>query len=564
MKRIIVAVFFILICFSLYSEQVILQIKPISEDIIEFLNSADIRYDFDDYNNIIEIQTTRGKAEELLLKKEMLGFDGEIFSVEEILRNIAGYPSYDSVYTHLEDIASENSDFAALESLGPSTCNIYYQNGDQSYVNFQHDIWAMKISDNPGIEEDEPNVLFCGLIHAKETISLSVTLYILDYIVDNYGIDPDVTNWVDNTQIWFIPLMNPDGYKVVYDNLQVTHRKNMRDNNNNDNPDASSMDGVDLNRNFGYVWGNHNASSNYWYSTYHGPYAFSEYESRYVRDLIKGRKFFGAITYHSHAQKVLYPLGHLPGVCSYDHEIMGELATSMAVTIPNITGTGHYVADQAVDFGYTCQGTMGDWGYAEQRIFSFTIELANSFIPEQQNILPICEDNLEAALIFLDRVHHSTLTGNITDISGNPLVADVHVVEIDGVDGMTEVEPVRSDSLFGRYYRPLLPGEYDLVFSYSGYPDITMNNIEILADMNTEVNVTFSVTYVDSVVLSLDNNIIKLNWPLEPGTGYRVYSSDKPYEGFEQDNTGTYIDVNSWEKEALESKKFYKVLRTIE
>ena len=93
---------------------------------------------------------------------------------------------------------------------------------------------------------------------------------------------------------------------------------------------------------------------------------------------------------------------------------MDELAVNMAETIPKITGTGHYTPMQAVDFGYTCQGTMGDWGYAEQRIFSYTIELASTFIPPASQVNQICEDNLQAALIMLDRVNHSTVSGIVS------------------------------------------------------------------------------------------------------------------------------------------------------
>ncbi len=550
----------IIVCLTnLYSSNLILKSRNIPREIKQNLSSIREPFQYNPYTGDFEIILDEQHVESFMLKYKDV--DWEILPESHQIRDLAGYPSVDEVVTHLQNMAAENPDFVDLTILGPSTCNTYYQMGMSNYEDYQHDIYAVKISDNPEIEEDEPNVLFCGLIHAKETISLPVPLHVMDYIIENYGSDPEITNWVDNTQIWFIPLINPDGYKMVFDNLSTSHRKNMRDNNNNNNLDGNNLDGVDLNRNFGYVWGNNNASSYYWSSLYHGPSAFSELESQYIRDFIRERKFFGAITYHSYAQKVLYPLGHLPGACSFDHEIMGDLAEEMAATIPNLNGVGHYEADQAVDFGYTCQGTMGDWGYSEQRIFAFTIELATRYIPDQDDVQDICEDNLEAALIFLDRVHHSTVTGNITDLDGQPLVAEVYVEQIDSATGMSEVEPVRSDSLFGRYYRPLLPGSYEFVFSCDRYEDVVVNDVIITDNANTELNIVFGSNYVDSVSIEIIGTEVHLYWPDEVGFDYKVQSSDNVSDGFQEDVDGEFIESNYWRKNAISTKEFYRVLK---
>ncbi|MBK7031175.1 MAG: hypothetical protein IPH45_19100 [Bacteroidales bacterium] len=82
-----------------------------------------------------------------------------------------------------------------------------------------------------------------------------MAMYILNYIVSNYGVDPTITNDVNNKQIWFMPLVNPNGHKIVLDEVDTWWRKNIRDNNSNNAIDAGSADGVDLNRNYGWEWG---------------------------------------------------------------------------------------------------------------------------------------------------------------------------------------------------------------------------------------------------------------------------------------------------------------------
>ncbi|MDD3051225.1 MAG: M14 family zinc carboxypeptidase [Candidatus Cloacimonetes bacterium] len=444
---------------------------------------------------------------------------------EEISRAIDGYRDYSQMYNELLQISQDYPDIVDLFSLGPSTCKTYYLQGMQNYINYQHEIWCLKLSDNPTVEENEANVFFASTIHAREPISLEVNMHILYHLLENYGNDADISYYINNTQIWFIPLMNPDGHKMVIDRISIMHRKNLRDNNNDQTP-ISNQDGVDLNRNFGYVYGSNGTSSNPTSDTYRGPYAWSELESSYARDLIQARRFSAGVTYHSYGQWVLYPLGHLPGACSLDHEIMGNLATQMALTIPRISGTGHYTPAQAVDFGYTCQGTMGDWGYAEERVFAYTIELASSFIPGSEDVPTIAADNLEAAMIMLGRPHKAVLTGNITDTSGNPLEATIHIHEIDEQQGMSQVEPYTSSITFGRYDRLLLPGSYTVTFSAEGLVPKTYNNVIISSDAKTILDVTLreielSIEIIDSQV--------NLNWNSVPNASlYKLYRSEDP------------------------------------
>jgi hypothetical protein len=546
---------------SLSANEILVSVKNPDNSVVKWVEEQNIEIIIFQKNELLDIIIN----EKQLAFLQHNRYNFEILSTEEErLRDIAGYRNYQDVTTELEQIATDYPDITHLTSLGNSTCYDYYLEGNDNYSDFQFEVWCLKLSDNPEVNEDEPNIFFAAEIHAREPISLEVDMYILNYLVSNYGVIDSVTSWIDNTQIWFIPLMNPDGHKVVIEGLYTMHRKNMRDNNNNNLPDyLYHIDGVDLNRNFGYVWGLNGASSSTSSSVYHGPYEWSEPESVFARDLIYAHKFYAGITYHSYGQWVLYPLGHLPGVCSYDHEIMDDLAVDMATTIPRISGSGYYTPIQAVDFGYTCQGTMGDWGYAEQRIFSFTIELATTYIPPESQVDQICQDNLQAALIMLDRVNHSTVTGLITDENDEPIIAEIYVTEIDSASGMTSVEAVRSDSTFGRYYRLLIPGNYTFVFHKGNYADIIKSNIIVSEDFVTELNICLKPEFINSqnIDIFIESSFIHLQWEDEVDYDYEIYSSINPYTDFELNTSGEFLGNSHWKEVLSDNKKFFMIKR---
>ena len=479
-------------------------------------------------------------------------------------RLLPGYQPYQVIADSIRTLAALYPGITKLDTLGPTTCHIKYLAGNDNYAAFPFDVLCLKLSDNPEIEEDEPNFFYAGGIHARETISVEVTMHILTWLLENYGIDEDATGWIDGNQIWVVPVINPDGYEVSVQQWHAYHRKNMRDNDQDGNPDFSSIDGVDLNRNFGYIWGNNGASNSTSSSIYHGPCAWSEIETIYMREMIRARKFWGGITYHSSGEWVIYPLGHIDGACSLDHEIMGNLAYNMAITIPQIDGTGHYAPVQASDFTYTCQGTMGDWAYSEERVFGFTIELNNSagsYYPPPPYIDQIKADNLQAALIMLDRINFSTLHGHVTNEVGTPLEAEMWITGIDDATGMTPVEPYRCDSVTGRFERPLLPGTYEITFRMDGYFDSIFEGVSILSNEITTLNPVLYSQNVLSCEISIDSNLVNIDWVDPGGFNYTVLSCPTPDGDFEPDETGAYIREDRWSAPLTEPMRFYQIQR---
>ena len=146
------------------------------------------------------------------------------------------------------------------------------------------DIWAFKVSDNPNDNENEPEVLYTSLIHAREPLSMMNLFYFVQKLVEGYNVDEELTYLVNNREMWFIPVVNPDGY--VFNELIEPfgggmHRKNRKDTNCGN----GTMRGVDLNRNFSFGWGANNSgsSSDPCSDVYRGESAFSEPETQAVR-----------------------------------------------------------------------------------------------------------------------------------------------------------------------------------------------------------------------------------------------------------------------------------------
>ena len=334
--------------------------------------------------------------------------------------------------------ATLNSDLYALESSG--IAKVY--NIGSSIEG--RDILAVRISDNPDVDEGEPAVLLVGCHHAREWISVEVSFHIANHLVDNYATDPDVQALVDNGEIWVVPMLNPDGHQYSVDTYRMW-RKNRRDN--------GTSYGVDLNRNYETGWGGSGSSGVPGSETYRGPSPFSEPETQVLRDffLDPTYDFMAMISYHSYSQLILYPWGHVYTKAP-DHYKMDLLANDMEDLIEAVHNKD-YTAQKGSAL-YLASGTTDDWTYDVSGIPSYTIELRpiSSFpgfqLPPSE-IEPTVEENIPAALYMIG------LTQN----------------DEDG-DGVVEIE----DNCMGGYN----PGQEDVDQDLVGPPcDCDDNNVAI-------------------------------------------------------------------------------------
>ncbi len=403
-------------------------------------------------------------------------------------RNIPGYHTYPQIINIMQQLTATHPDKLHMVNLGQSWGAIYAAAGNSNYSHFDHDIWAIRLSSNAAEEQDKPSFYFLGALHAREPISAEVTIAILQHLLDGYGTDPEITHIVETSQIWFVPVINPDGHKLVLDQINTNWRKNIRDNNNNGIMNVTGnnpADGVDLNRNFGHHWNYIGANDNVTSLVYHGPGAFSEPESSIFRDFLASHHFIAGISYHSYGELVLYPYGYMTAQYSPDAHQLDELAVAMAQTTPSQqAGQDHYLPGPAWGL-YPASGNSEDWSYGMEGILAFTFELGTTFIPNAANVAIIKQNNLQAAKVLLNRKNRAMLTGKVTDsITRQPLPATIYVHGID--DYPVWRTPIKANQTFGSYYRFLPPGEWQVSYIFDGYE--TANAIVTISDTEVTVN----------------------------------------------------------------------------
>ncbi|MFA5817214.1 MAG: M14 family zinc carboxypeptidase [Bacteroidales bacterium] len=382
----------------------------------------------------------------------------ELYQGQPGFKTSPPFHNYQSTLDELMDIVSRHPDITKLDTIGYSVSG--------------RAICSLKISDNPGIDEDEPPVLFVGNHHGNEIHSVEATLFQINYLVDNYGSDAEVTNWINTMEIWYVPMTNPDG------------REAMRRTNEHE---------VDLNRNYSFAF---TAGGN------HGPEAFSEPETRAIRDFAAQFPPIMSLTYHTAAQYLLYPWTHTDEAAP-DSAAMVYLGNLISESITFTDGgrSGHYTLVQGGRWYFTA-GEYCDYMYVTHNTLAFTVEMGTSQAPDYSVIPEMVESNLKGMKTLLRQVNRAGVTGLVTDaITGLPVRA---TVDIPSIDNQGKLPPRLADSLLGRYYRYLEPGEYTFHISAPGYRPVT-REVTISADSLTHWNIKMipvEVIQVENVVLS--------------------------------------------------------------
>lgn len=267
-------------------------------------------------------------------------------------------------------------------------------------------IQYVKISDNADTDEPEPEVLYNALHHAREPNGASQMLFYMWYLLENYATDPEIQYILNNSELYFIPCVNPDGY--VYNETTDPQGGGYWRKNRRDNGDGSF--GIDLNRNYSYFWGNddNGSSPNPQSDVYRGPAAFSEPETRTMRDFVLAHDFVFAQNYHTFSNLLIYPW-------AYNNQLADP---SLAIFAKLFTRENNYKTGTAIQtVGYNVNGNSDDWIYAVGGAQSFTPEVGTTgFWPQPGEIEGLNRENvwqnLSTALCALR-------FGEVEDISEN-------------------------------------------------------------------------------------------------------------------------------------------------
>ncbi len=288
------------------------------------------------------------------------------------------------------------------------------------------ELWTLVISDNVGVEEAEPEVRISASMHGNEKIAMEMSIYLIDYLTDHYGQGgyEDVTYLVDNYEIHFLPLHNPDGHTVN---------------------DRQNANGIDLNRNFpvpdGAIGGD-----NTWNE---------EIETLAMKNWGFSQHFVISQDGHSGAVVVNYPWDYTYTLTPDDAAFI-ELAEEFSYyNSPMWNGDWYHGITNGAEW-YVTEGSLQDWAYAETGSMHVIVEFSDSYAPPASQLDNYWDDNRESFMHWIKAARYG-VNGTVTEAgTGLPLDAVIIVVGNDN--------PVTSDPACGDYYKLLDNGSYTLRF----------------------------------------------------------------------------------------------------
>lgn len=339
---------------------------------------------------------------------------------------------FDNWYTHaqlgadLQAVADAHPDLVQVISIG---------NSIQGRA-----IWFVKISDNVSVEENEPEFKFSSSIHGDEVVGMELCRRMIHYLVDNYGADPSVTNLVNGAELWFCPLHNPDGYA---------------------NGTRYNAQGLDLNRRFPDPVSDPNDSP-----------TGRPIEVQHMMNFQYPRNFILGANYHGGALVMNIPWDCRTTACP-DHEVFWPIAEGYSSTNLPMWNGAFYHGWTIGGQWYVIHGGFQDWAYQWRHELHITIEVASTKWPAWSQMDTYWNNNRQSMLWYMNRTLTTGVKGTVTDVNtGLPLAATVTVSQIGN--------PIVSDAEVGDYHRLLNPGTYTVVFTKTGYPTVTLQNVAVV------------------------------------------------------------------------------------
>lgn len=416
-------------------------------------------------NNVLMLAT---HAEAAVLKER--GYDFTIVMEDTVQLNLYKRAIYGATMTISSDYHTYEQIMQKVDALVRQHPKVIKKIAIGQTTQEKRTIFAVKISSDVGKIQDKPGILFNGCHHSDELIGAEIATALMQELVAQYNKDSTITDWVNGYEIYIVPVVNVDGHYVVTHNIDPRWRKNARDLNNNSIL-YEYPEGVDLNRNYDFNWakGGSNDSLNL---RYRGQYPFSESENRAMRNLLQKKKFLLSITYHSQGEVIYYPWVWGDRKAP-DDKLLTEIANGLAGSIVTMDGDTTYKAE----YGAGMVGQSYPWFYGRHGTFDFVVETgkgAHIFPPEE--VEGIVKSNLNGAHYLLDCGKGPGLTGHVTDArTGKPLEAIVWLPSIETED----IDRRTTDHRFGRYWRLLLPGSYDLVVMKEGYQIAIFKDVKV-------------------------------------------------------------------------------------
>ncbi|MDA3813684.1 MAG: M14 family zinc carboxypeptidase [Candidatus Cloacimonetes bacterium] len=405
----------------------------------------------------------------------------------EKMRSWDSYPTYETYIDLMYQFAVDHPDICTVSSIGQSIEG--------------RDIIVAKISDNPTIEEDEPEFFYTGQMHGNELVSFIMLLHLIDYLLENYGTNDRITNIINNIEIHINPLSNPDGTYAGGNNTVLNATRN-------------NANSIDLNRNFPDPEDGAHPDGNEW-----------QPENIIMMDFADEHTFTLSSNLHSGTEVLNYPWDTWAQL-SADDEWWQEVCHTYADTV-HLHAPVDYLDgyNNGITNGfawYTISGGRQDYMNYFQRCREMTLELSDEkYLPESR-LEDHWEYNRQSFLLYMEECLYG-LRGIVTNPFVEPLLAEITILDYD-IDN----SEIFTDPDIGDYHRMLFPGTYDVKFSSYGYLSQTVPNIQIVDNDIVIQNIQLegASQYTISGVISnafnsdpIENAIVELlNTPIDPVT----------------------------------------------
>jgi uncharacterized short protein YbdD (DUF466 family) len=393
------------------------------------------------YSNVIRLEHESLRRSDIAM--------GSYDSVDSF--KIGVYPDYDSYVKLMRDFAVKFPHLCKLEVIGRSVKG--------------RELLALKISDNAKVDEKEPEVLLDSTIHGNELIGFPMLLKLAHELLTEYENDKQVKRVVDNTEIWIMPLRNPDG----------TYKKG-----NNTVKGASRFNAnfVDLNRNFP--------------DTQNRESVFSlkfEPETQSLVKFVSERNFVIGATIHAGAEVLNYPWDSMEEKHP-DDAWFRSITREYVDLIHTVDSNYMNDLDDGITNGYAWYSIMGGFQdymnyFENSRVITF--ELSTSKIPWAFDLYTYWLKNRPSILEFIEQAQKG-INGVVVDsITGAPINAKVFI------NKSANNSPWVKTGTKGEFYRPLLPGKYSVYVEAMGYEPIKIENVSFGgggegSDLQVELN----------------------------------------------------------------------------
>jgi len=341
-------------------------------------------------NNYVEVIVESGGIEEI--KKSGLKYEVIVADLAEYYRKLLGdgkggvfgnYYLYREIYQSILALQSRFPALVKVDSLPTRSIE-------------GRALYTVKVSSSPGSNNGRPEVLISGAIHAYEPIGPSLCMSDMIYLCERYASDPEIRWLIDNRQVYFIPVMNPDGY--VYNETYPSRmwRKNRRNN--------GGSFGVDLNRNYPYKWGYDNVGSSPTPSAwnYRGTAPASEPETKAVVDFVNGHRIRTWHNHHSPNDVLLIPFGYIDSYPWTDTIVYWTMCREESLLYGFNRWGNSYRA-----YGYLVNGGVEDWAWCDSatyRVYCLVPELGMDYwegLNDSSKIVNVCMRMLGAELYLI-------------------------------------------------------------------------------------------------------------------------------------------------------------------